>query len=154
MKLINKATLDDLTRQAQVSPRKRQSKNYHPLLSDRLQRMLNAFEPGTYVRPHRHWDMQKREVFVILRGRLLVIFFDDAGNVTDRVILDAAQGNHAVEIAPDEWHLATALKSGTVVYEIKDGPYDATTDKQFAPWAPDENDPLADNWLKQQLANE
>jgi len=27
------------------------------------------------------------------------------------------------------------LEKGTLVYEVKDGPYDASDDKFFAPWA-------------------
>lgn len=151
MILIDTAMLDGLSKQATIAARQRQGCNFHATLSDPLQRMLNAFEPGTYVRPHRHMEMQKREVFVILRGRLLVILFDDNGRETQRILLDANQGNHAIEIAPDEWHMATALETGTVVYEIKDGPYDVATDKQFAPWAPDENDPTAREWLNRLL---
>lgn len=151
MILIDTAMLDGLSKQATIAARQRQGSNFHATLNDPLQRMLNAFEPGTYVRPHRHMEMQKREVFVILRGRLLVILFDDNGGETQRIVLDANQGNHAIEIAPDEWHMATALEPGTVVYEIKDGPYDVATDKQFAPWAPDENDPTAREWLNRLL---
>lgn len=153
MIIIDNATLSSLSQKAATSPRLRQGNNYHAKLTDPLQRMLNAFEPGTYVRPHRHIDQQKREVFIILKGRLLVMFFDDEGLETHRIELSSASGIHAVEIAPDEWHMATALEPGTVVYEIKDGPYDPATDKQFAPWAPEETDAAAaTTWLNERLA--
>lgn len=139
MKIIDKVKLDKLTSQAKRNDRKRQNYNYHHDDKDVLQRMLNAFEPNTYVRPHRHTNPDKREVFVILRGRLLVLFFNDDGQITEHVILDSAKGQYAIEIAPNEWHSATGLESGTVVYEIKDGPYIQSMDKNFAPWAPAED---------------
>ena len=148
MIVIDTNTLDTLTSQASASPRKRQGRNYHNVLSDPIQRMLNAFEPGTYVRPHRHINPDKREVFIILKGRLLVIFFDNEGNITRQIKLDQTNGIFAVEIEVGEWHMAIGLDHGTVVYEIKDGPYDPDTDKEFASWAPAENDPLADQYLQ------
>lgn len=148
MKLIDQKLLNRLSEQADSSERKRQNLNYHFGDSDVLQRMLNAFEPGTYVRPHKHEDPPKREVFILLRGRLLMLFFDDKGAVIHRQMLDQKAGKFAVEIAPGEWHMAISLERGTVVYEVKDGPYDPANDKQFASWAPEEGAPDANVWLE------
>ncbi len=147
MKIIDKVKLDKLTTQARNNDRKRQNYNCHDGDGDTLQRMINAFEPNTYVRPHRHKNPDKREVFVILRGRLLVMFFKDDGQITEHVILDSAKGQYAVEIAANEWHSATGLEPGTVVYEIKDGPYIQAMDKTFAPWAPAEDAAEAGGYL-------
>jgi cupin fold WbuC family metalloprotein len=138
MKLIDKQLLDELSEKARNSERKRRNLNYHFGDDDLLQRMLNAFEPGTYVRPHKHKNPPKREVFILIRGRLLMLFFNDAGDVTRREMLDQKAGKFAVEIDPGEWHMAVSLEKETVVYEVKDGPYDPFNDKEFAPWAPEE----------------
>lgn len=138
MKLIDKSLLNSLTHQAQESTRKRKNLNFHDGEHDSIQRMLNAFEPGTYVHPHTHQNPDKREVFVILTGKLLVIFFDKDGDIVKHIVLDRDAGVFAVEIKPGEWHTATGLVEGTVVYEIKDGPYDVSVDKNFATWAPEE----------------
>jgi hypothetical protein len=36
-----------------------------------------------------------------------------------------------------------ALRSGTVLYEVTQGPYNPTTNEEFAPWAPAEQDATA-----------
>ncbi|WP_291860737.1 WbuC family cupin fold metalloprotein [Marinilabilia sp.] len=148
MKLIDQKLLDRLSEQANTSERKRQNLNYHFGDADVLQRMLNAFEPETYVRPHKHENPPKREVFILLRGRLLMLFFDDKGAVVHRQMLDQKAGKFAVEIGPGEWHMAISLERGTVVYEVKDGPYNPVSDKQFAPWSPEEGAPDANAWLE------
>jgi len=153
MDVIDKAQLVALTREAQGNERKRKNLNLHDGASDLMQRMLNAFEPETYVRPHKHINPDKREVFVILTGKLLVLFFNDEGEIIKHVILNREQGVYGVEIEPNEWHTATGLSEGTVVYEIKDGPYIQAEDKNFAEWAPSEGSEEASqcvkNWLNQ-----
>ncbi len=147
MEIIDRKILEVLTEEAQNSERKRKNKNYHEGESDPVQRMLNAFEPDTYVRPHTHLNPDKREVFIILKGKLLVIFFSEDGAIIDHVILDSNSETYAVEIKPGEWHTATGLEEGTVVYEIKDGPYNVLDDKNFAVWAPEEGCVDAQNQL-------
>ncbi len=149
---IDLPLLDNLTSEAQKAERKRKNHNFHFGGEDHLQRMLNAFEPGTYVRPHKHGDPPKREVFLLIRGRLLLVFFDDDGKICHRVILDSGGECRGVEIDPGEWHTAVSLKAGTIIYELKDGPYDPLTDKQFAPWAPEEGSPEAKVFLEQLLS--
>jgi len=100
--------------------------------------MLNAVEPGSYVQPHKHENPDKREVFVLLKGKMAVVFFDEKGTLTDSIILEGSQ-NYGIEIPPGVWHTIISLQSGTVVYEVKDGPYSVDDDKNFAQWAPDEN---------------
>src|SRR3990172_7922439 len=69
---ITNDDLNDLTRAARAAGRRRMNRNLHPALTDQVQRLLNAFEPGTYVRPHRH-DAGRWELFLILRGRALLL---------------------------------------------------------------------------------
>jgi hypothetical protein len=45
-----------------------------------------------------------------------------------------------------------ALSETAVCFEVKAGPYDAATDKEFAPWAPREGDPSAPEYLAKLLA--
>jgi len=141
-----------LTKLAQTTIRRRKNMNFHRGDADPIQRMLNAFEPKTYVRPHKHQNPDKREVFIILTGRLLVLFFNEKGEIINHVILDRNTGVFAVEIASGEWHTATGLEEGTVVYEIKDGPYNMLDDKNFATWAPAETDVNAQNEVERWLA--
>lgn len=147
LKIVNNQLLDELSHNAAQSPRKRLNLNFHEQLSDPINRMLNAFEPGTYVQPHKHENPDKREVFIVLRGSLLMVIFDDSGIPTDFIVLEPQQGNHVIEIPAGVWHSVISLAKGTVVYEIKDGPYIQPLDKNFAPWAPKEGDADCNNYL-------
>ena len=140
MIIVDQNTLDVLVTESKSSPRQRKNKNYHAEDADPLQRMLNAFEPASYICPHKHQDPDKRELFVILTGRMLVLEFDEVGEITSHIILDHAAGVFSAEIAPRAYHACYALEPGTVVWEVKDGPYDVNVDKCFAPWAPKEGD--------------
>lgn len=136
---IDKAKLLKVTAEAQKSERKRKNYNYHQSFDDPINRMLNAIEPGSYVQPHKHEKPDKREVFLLLKGKLAVLFFDNNGSISEHVILDNNE-NFGVEIPPSVWHSIIALTPGTVVYEIKDGPYSISEDKNFASWAPKEGE--------------
>jgi cupin fold WbuC family metalloprotein len=137
---INDTIIQPLIKQARSSTRKRQNHNFHPASSDPMHRMLHAMEPDTYVQPHKHEAPDKREAFIILKGRVAAVEYTDEGKVCDWIILDPATGNYGMEIAPRKWHNLIALESGTVVYEVKDGPWNQADDKFFASWAPKEGD--------------
>ena len=137
---IDKNLTDELVDTATKSERKRKNHNFHQTADDRLQRMLHAMNPGTYVQPHKHEDPDKREVFIVLTGSVYIILFTDDGSISEWMLLDSVSGNFGAEIPPRCWHTLIALEQGTVVYEVKDGPYLPIDDKNFAPWAPAEGD--------------
>lgn len=139
LKLITSTLLDDLSKKAALSKRLRMNHNFHEL-SDNLQRMLNAIEPGSYVRPHRHLNPPKVEVFLMLKGRAAIVLFDNDGTVLDSQILTPDDECRGVEFAPEQYHTIISLETGTVIFEAKDGPYIAMTDKDFAPFAPPPED--------------
>ena len=147
-KIVSPELLTELSQKAKNSPRGRMNHNFHDDLADPINRMLNAFEPGTYIQPHKYENPDKREVFIVLHGSLVVVFFDNSGTPTDFVLLDRDKGNYAVEIPVGAWHSLFALKSGSVVYEVKDGPYLPISDKNFASWAPKEGHPECAEYLK------
>jgi cupin fold WbuC family metalloprotein len=151
MKKITNTELNKLSLEAKNSERKRKNFNFHYSYADPLNRMLNALEPGTYVHPHKHEDPDKREAFIILRGRIVVVIFDNQGNIKDSLILDPEKGNYGVEIPEKVWHTLISLEKGSVIYEVKDGPYSPLDDKNFAPWAPKEGSPECANYLNQIL---
>jgi cupin fold WbuC family metalloprotein len=148
LKIVSEELLNELSLKAATSPRKRLNHNFHDDLADPINRMLNALEPGTYIQPHKHENQDKREVFIVLRGSLVVVFFDNSGTPVDFILLDQKNGNFAVEVPAGAWHSLFALESGTVVYEVKDGPYLPMNDKNFASWAPKEGDSGCEEYLK------
>jgi cupin fold WbuC family metalloprotein len=135
---IDKDFLAPILQKASNSERKRTNYNFHQFAEDTLQRMLNVLNTGTYVRPHKHENPDKREAFIILKGKIVVVEFDNQGNPVENIVLIANSENYGCEIAPKSWHTIICLEDNSVVYEVKDGPYIATIDKNFAPWAPEE----------------
>jgi cupin fold WbuC family metalloprotein len=134
--LLDQRAVDDLVARAQTSPRRRLNLNLHAQLSDPVQRFLNAGEPDSYVRPHRH-QAERWELFTVLRGRMDVFLYADSGAIRQRATLAAGSGC-VIEIAGGTWHSFAIMAAGTVALELKPGPYVASSDKEFAAWAPDE----------------
>jgi cupin fold WbuC family metalloprotein len=147
LKKITTKELHDLQEMARKSPRKRINYNFHESAADPLQRMLHAMHPGTYVRPHKHENPDKREAFILITGRLVLIEYSDSGEIVNSIVLDRKNGNYGAEVPPRTWHSIIALEENSVVYEIKDGPYSPIDDKNFASWAPKEGDPECERFL-------
>lgn len=147
MKLINDVLLDSVIREAKASPRKRKNYNFHQTDESCCNRLLNALEPGTYIRPHRHLDREKEELMVLLRGKMGMVFFDDAGNVTETALLAFGSDTSGVDIPAGQYHSLVCLEPGTVFLEAKAGPYRPFTPEETAPWAPEEQDPAAAFYL-------
>lgn len=138
MKLITENLLDKVTEQAKENPRLRMNYNFHESMDAPIHRMLNALEPGTYLPPHRHPD--KEEVYLVLRGSLLAILFHDDGSIAEKIHLNPACGVYGMEIPAGAWHCIAVLELGTVIYELKQGPYIPLTPENLAPWGPDVSD--------------
>ncbi|MEE8573951.1 MAG: WbuC family cupin fold metalloprotein, partial [Thermodesulfobacteriota bacterium] len=82
----------------------------------------------------------KVELFIILRGRGAAVSFNAKGEVIESIVMEPLGNAPGVEFPPGMWHTLLSLEEGTVFFEVKDGPYDASTDKEFAPWAPEESE--------------
>jgi len=152
MKKITKELIGEVSASAKESGRKRMNHNFHEKYSDPINRMINAVEPDAYFPPHKHESPAKREIFLILKGKVAVVEFDDAGGVLDHITLDAMRGNFGVEISSGVWHSIIPLEEGSVLYEIKDGPYDPSKDKIFPKWAPSEGDEGAKEFVDKVLS--
>lgn len=119
--VINEQLLNEVTRQAQASPRLRMNYNFHQSLDEKCHRMLNAVEPGTDVPIHRH--PTKDESFVILRGKVRVTTHNDNGSIIDDIVLDQKEGRFGVNISKGIWHKLESLEPGSVIFECKEGPF-------------------------------
>lgn len=140
MKIINEQLLDKTTAKAKQSPRLRMNYNFHEELDDPVNRLLNAMEPGTYIRPHRHLNPSKDEIFLLLRGKAVLFLFDDKGNITETLLLDPKTGSYGAEIKPGVWHCLLVMESGTVIYEVKPGPFAPLHPENIASWSPEPDD--------------
>jgi len=149
MKVFTRADLSVLSATAADRARLRQNLNIHPTPDDPVQRLFIAFEPGTYVRPHRHLRIPKQELMVRMTGHAVLLGFSDDGVVQDRVELDAE--TPVVEVPAGRWHALVSIESGTVLLEIKVGPYTPAVEEDFASWSPPEGAAEAsafETWLR------
>lgn len=118
--LIDNKLLDEITAKAEESPRLRMNYNLHDSLDAKAQRLLNVLLPGTVLPIHRH--RHTAETYVLLRGRMVVVFYDEVGRVTARFALDPTIGNYGVQIPAGQWHTVEVVEPSTI-FEVKDGPY-------------------------------
>ena len=119
--IIDNALLDNLTAQAKALPRLRQAFDLRNTPEDNSQRMLNALELGTVMPIHRH--LASSETVVLLRGKICWHFYDDAGNETESIVLDANGDLRCINVEKGRWHSLECLESGSVLMESKDGAY-------------------------------
>jgi cupin fold WbuC family metalloprotein len=152
MKIFDALYLDDLKGKAKVSLRLRQHRNVHQSYQEASQRLFNAIEPGSYIRPHRHASDPREELLIAVRGVMAMVTFDDQGAVTN--VLRFGSEKHGDEIAAGAevssgtWHTVIALESGCVLLEVKAGPFDPNQPKDLAPWAPAEGSAMAQSYLQ------
>jgi cupin fold WbuC family metalloprotein len=135
MQSLTHLELDALSALAAAAPRLRAHRNFHPELSAAVQRLAIAMEPGTYVRPHRH--VNSWELLCPLRGAFDLIIFDEQGQLLERHRLGAG-GAALFEMPASTWHSVISLAPGSVIFEVKQGPYQPIAAENLAPWSPEE----------------
>jgi len=151
MKVFSADYLNELTAEAQGNSRKRQHRNIHESYQDLCQRLFNAIEPSSYIRPHRHATDPRDELLIAIRGLMALVTFDEQGMV-NKVVRFGANSNAEVsavgaELPANTWHTVIAFESGCVLLEVKAGPFDPRQPKNLAPWAPDEGTPAANDYF-------
>ncbi|MFN7918468.1 MAG: WbuC family cupin fold metalloprotein [Bryobacteraceae bacterium] len=152
VQLITRSLIDALESKASAAPRKRINHNFHSGPEDNPHRFLNVILAGSYVAPHRHRNPAKAETFVVLEGEGCIWTFDDAGAVTAAYRLGpAARDGWGIDLAPGIWHTVAAVSPSIVCFEVKPGPWDPSSDKEFAPWAPREGDAGAAAYMQRLL---
>ncbi len=151
IKVFSVECLDLLVAQAKNSPRLRKHSNIHLDYTDPCQRLFNSIEPGSYIRPHCHGI----ETLFAIRGLMALIAFNNDGVIEgiQRFGIGSSSGSlniaAGIEIPANKWHTVISLASGSILLEIKAGPFDPDIPKSLAPWAPDEGTSDGANYLKQ-----
>ncbi len=154
LRILSPTDLDRLSIAACASPRRRLHLNLHADYADPCQRLFNAVEPGSYVRPHRHTDPPKPECFVVVRGRFLLLIFAGDGRIVERLVLSPSGPAVAADVPAGTWHAIVALEPGSIFFETKPGPYLPLSDKDFAPWAPAEGSEAAIRYLQEVMSKD
>lgn len=142
LQTIDEATIAALRAEAEASPRKRSHRLLHRDHADPVQRLLIMLCVGTYVRPHVH--SEQWEMATLVRGAADVLTFSPDGVLLDRIHL-REPGARLVQIAPGQVHGVVAMEQGTLLLEVKPGPYRAN---EFVDWAPPEGTPDVPRYLE------
>lgn len=121
MKIIDSSLLDSVTEQARKSTRLRMNYNLHESLEAKSQRLLNAMEPGTEFPIHQH--LYTAETYILIRGSIRILFYNQLRELIDSVVLNNRTGKCGIEIPVGQWHTLEVLETGTIIFEVKDGPY-------------------------------
>lgn len=151
MNVFNGKFLIELTAQAKENTRLRKHYNIHKSYQEPCQRLFNALEIGTYIRPHRHFSEPREELLVAIKGHMALITFSDFGEIVDVILLCAGKvgcdSAVAVDVPPNIWHTVVALEPECVLLEIKSGPFNPDQPKDFPNWSPKEGTTAAENYL-------
>lgn len=142
-RLIDQTLLDQTCQTAATSDRQRKNANFHPADDFPAHRLINAMQPGSYVRPHRHNDPNKDESIVVLQGRFGYLTFDDQGQVLETLTLSAGGPVYGVDIPHGTTHTLLALVPDSVFFEAKAGPFVPLSADEITPWSPAEGSPEA-----------
>jgi cupin fold WbuC family metalloprotein len=152
MKVFDEKYVELLIADAARSQRKRQHRNIHENYQDPCQRLFNAIELGSYIRPHRHLATSSDELLIAVRGLMALVTFEDNGEIdivlrigSEQYWPDAAVG---AEVPSATWHTVVALEPRSILLEVKAGPFDPDRPKELAPWAPEEGSAEADCFLE------
>lgn len=121
--------LDDLSAQARVNPRLRQSLDLRTTSEDHSQRMLNALELGTVMPIHRHRNSS--ETMVVIRGSLMEYFFNEDGELIHKFLMRPNCDNTIIQIEKSQRHSFTCLESDTIIFEAKDGVYEPLSEQDI-----------------------
>lgn len=119
--LLDTQLLDTITEQAKESPRLRMNYNLHASLEAKAQRLFNALEPDTVLPIHRHRNTA--ETYILVRGKMRVEYYNEHKELLESVTLDPEVGLFGIHVPAGQWHTVVPLESGTMVFEVKDGPY-------------------------------
>lgn len=147
IKKFTKEILNDVVTNAKNAARLRTNLNIHDSADAAVQRLFLAFEPDTYIRPHRHPQKHKWELLILLEGELDALIFNNAGEVIEKIAMSPT-ATRAIELPANTWHSYISKKSGTLALEIKEGAYLPATVQDFLPMSPAEHSVEATNYLR------
>ena len=150
--VFSKEYLDTMISDASDSVRKRQHRNIHRSFDEKCQRLMNAIGLESYIAPHRHFLDPKSECLIAVKGLFAAVIFSDNGIVEKIEFFGTEKFKNltvGLELPTEAWHTVVALTQGSVLFEVKEGPFDAKKAKEFAPWAPSEGSTDAQDYLDQ-----
>ncbi len=127
--LLTSKLLDELSFRAKSIDHLRVNFNLHERSAESVQRLFNAMELGTVIPVHQH--LNAAETIVLLRGKLQITYYDNEKKVIKSNILEPFSDSFGVHIPKGTWHGVDVLEPGTVVFEVKEGPYEPLKESEI-----------------------
>jgi cupin fold WbuC family metalloprotein len=83
------------------------------------------------------------EFFLVIQGEVGIIIFDESAQILHTERISANGATRAIELPEGTYHTLVALVPDSVILELKEGPYNPSTDKEFLDGFPAEGTPVA-----------
>lgn len=148
MDILSNTFLKTLNQSAMKNARQRQNFNLHQSYSDQCQVLINSIASDSYIRPHRHSLDKKQEYIFWISGDLAVFIFTDEGQIKSQTRLGSGEfAARGVKVEYWEWHTVVSLEDNSAILEVKSGPFEPSSAKEFALWAPAEVTKKSRNYL-------
>ena len=144
MKIFTTDYLDCLIKTAEKSQRLRAHSNVHDSYQDSTQKIFIALIADSYIRPHRHSLDPKEECLIAIRGLMSLVLFSDRGEVKSITVFGSEKYAEkmpiasGVQVSANDWHTVVPLSENPILFEVKDGPFNAKVAKEFGDWSPAE----------------
>jgi cupin fold WbuC family metalloprotein len=154
MKIFTNTFFENLLLSAKKSDRLRASSNVHQSFEDPCQRLFNAVNISSYIRPHRHSLDPKNECLIAIKGLFALIIFSDEGAIKaitpfgSEKYIEKLSIPAGLELSAGVWHTVISLVENSILFEAKAGPFDPAVAKELAPWAPEEGVDNAKEYLE------
>lgn len=148
---LSEDLISSLRFSAVESPLRRARYCLHTDTMDSLQEMIIYLLKNSFIAPHRH--NRNPESLTIIKGRGLVVFFENDGTIRDFFVLGTSPGDIPFyRINRNIWHTLIPLTEFIVIHEISKGPFEKEN-SESAPWAPDgKNSTTASNYTSELIA--
>lgn len=143
IEFIDRELMDAVAQKAAESPRLRMNYNFHRSTQEAVNRLLNVMHRGSYLPVHRHLNPAKSESIVVVRGKVGITIYDDAGVEVESRMVGAGCDTVGVDIEAGVWHGLVVLEDDTVIFEVKEGPFVPITPDNIASWTPAVEDKTA-----------
>ena len=138
---INNELVDQIIGEAKQSQRHMARLLMHFDHEDPVQEMLIAMGRDCAVMPNR--SPGRSESLQVVKGELLLIVFDDNGNVLKRIEMGpyGSDKTFLYRLSSTPWHTMIPLSKIVVVHEVIEGPFSNSSDP-MPDWVPENPDDL------------
>jgi cupin fold WbuC family metalloprotein len=137
--VVTSENINNLLKLAKINSKRRARINAHPSNDSNVHEMIIAFLKDSYVPPHRHQN--KTESFHVIKGELDVVFFNEKGEINNRIELSDYSSGAPFYFRSNNknWHTVIIKSDYAIIHETTKGPFNPSQ-TEYASWAPTYND--------------